>query len=112
MDVSPSDSEAQLLVEVSAWVVEQGFSEGQRDHELVDAAGCPLAVLALAWPTGLQSELSEPVALLLDEPADVFSAAVEHGYRPFTTVEELKSCAHQLGDEAVPAAVELIGHGP
>ncbi len=53
-------------------------------------------MLDLAWPRGLQVELSEPVALLLNEPLDVYQAAVRHGYRPFTRRDELRSYALDL----------------
>jgi hypothetical protein len=41
------------------------------------------AAVALSWPQGLQAELTEPVALLLNEEATI-GIANEAGYRCFT----------------------------
>ena len=61
---------------VNEWVVWQGLPEGEFLYELTDPrSGDAVAVFDLAWPDGLQEELSEPVALLIDEPADVHDAA-------------------------------------
>ncbi len=91
-----SDAEFELLGDVEQWMAERGFDAGQRDYELSLADGSPEAVLDLAWPRGLQPGLSEPVALLIDEPATVFEAAVRHGFRPFTDAETLKGYARDL----------------
>lgn len=49
------------------------------------------AVFDLAWPTGLQEELTQPVAVLLDEGKDVIRLASQAGYRCFTRVQDFKS---------------------
>ena len=53
-------------------------------------SGEALAVFDLAWPEGLQPGLSQPVAILLNEPREVEEAANRAGYCFFTTVEEFK----------------------
>ena len=73
-----------------------GFDNGELNHELVEADGSVVAVLDLAWPRGLQFELSEPVALLLNEPGDVYQVAVRHGYRPFSQASALRAYAIDL----------------
>ena len=45
----------------------------------------------LAWPEGVQSELSEPVAILIDENQDVLVAANRNGYRFFVNKEDFQS---------------------
>ncbi len=45
--------------------------------------GAQLAVLDLVWPNGLQEELSEPVAVLLNEDAAMMSFASQAGFRCF-----------------------------
>jgi len=45
--------------------------------------GAQLAVLDLVWPNGLQEELSEPVAVLLNEDAAMMSFASQAGVRCF-----------------------------
>ena len=41
--------------------------------------------LDLAWPNGIQEELSAPVAVLLDESAEMIALASGAGYRCFTS---------------------------
>ena len=50
-----------------------------------------MAVLDLAWPNGLQEGLTQPVALLIDEPQETIDAVNKAGYRYFTSVDALKS---------------------
>ena len=58
-------------MEVSLWMEEQGLNAGEPYYNLADDTGKQLATTDLAWPDGIQSGLSEPVALLLGEPAEV-----------------------------------------
>lgn len=91
-----SEEEEQLLMATNAWLVEQGLPEGEYLYELADEeTGQPLAIFDLAWPDGLQTELSEPVALLLDEGPEVLSIANAMGFRYFTKVAEFKKYIHQ-----------------
>ena len=60
------------------------------NHELLDDDGNVAAIIDLAWPQGIQSGLSEPVALLLNETADMQAIVSKHGYRYYTSVPELK----------------------
>jgi hypothetical protein len=48
------------------------------------------AVFDLAWTSGVQEELSQPVAVLLNEGSEVLAIASQAGYRCFTSVEEFK----------------------
>lgn len=85
------------------WVVERGLAEGIENYELVDEeTDEALAIFDLAWPDGVQLELTEPVALLLNEPPDVQRVAAERGFRSFTTVDALKAYIETevLEDEA------------
>jgi hypothetical protein len=87
---APTDEEEQIL-ECMEWMAEKGLPEPEVEYELVDEeTGEPRAVLDLAWPSGLQAELSPPVAVLLDEPREIEEAANRAGYRFFTSVDELK----------------------
>ncbi len=83
--------EEQTLAKANAWAVEQGLPEGELLYEVVDeATGEPLALLDLAWPHGLQEGLSQPVALLIDEPRQILEAAQQAGFRYFTDLEGFK----------------------
>jgi hypothetical protein len=48
------------------------------------------AAFDLAWPNGIQEELSQPVAVLLNENSDVVAIASQAGFRCFTSVESFK----------------------
>ena len=86
-----SQEEEQFLIDTNTWVSEQGLPEGEFMFELVNAAGEAQAVLDLAWPNGLQEGLSQPVALLLDEPSETEEAANRSGYRFFTSEGDFKT---------------------
>lgn len=80
-----SDDEEAELESVNKWVAAQGLSEGTLDYDFADPeTGEQRTVFDLAWPTGLQEELSEPVALLLNEDASTISMASQAGFKCFT----------------------------
>jgi len=86
-----SEEERDLLRGCNLWVIHQGLPAGFFEHELVDPeSGEPVAVLDLAWPHGLQRELSEPAAVLLGEGPATLAAANNAGYRYFTSIEEFQ----------------------
>ena len=85
------DDEARQLAACRLWVRELGLADGFADFELVDDESAEaLAILDLAWPDGVQLELTEPVALLLNEPPEVARLAAEHGFRYFTSIQAFK----------------------
>lgn len=82
------EDEEGLLRRCNSWIADQGLPEGELMYELLDSgSGEPVAILDLAWPNGLQEGLSQPVALLLDEPIEVEEAVNRAGFTFFTTVE-------------------------
>lgn len=85
------DEEDTALTTANDWVVSLGLPSGNRDFEHSDSAtGRQVAILDLAWPTGLQQELSAPVAILLNEPSETYVAAVKAGYRCFTNIADFR----------------------
>ena len=86
-----SDDEEEQLRAVNDWIGAQGLPEGAFLYELVDEqTGAPIAILDLAWPTGLQEEYSQPVALLMDESAELLALANARGFRCYTSIESFK----------------------
>lgn len=85
------DDEAKQLDEVDRWLAQLGLGSGEFGFELVNEEGELEATLDLAWPDGIQSGLSKPVALLLNEPREVEEAAGKSGFQFFTTVEDFRS---------------------
>ena len=88
--VADGDEEAALR-DLMEWMGQQGLPDGSFGYELADPdTGEPRAVLDLAWPDGLQLELSEPVAVLLNEGPETLQIANDLGFRHFTSVEAFK----------------------
>lgn len=87
--VGGPDEEAELE-SVRSWLDDHRLPQGEIAYQHRDTeSDLPTVVLDLAWPTGLQEGLSQPVCLLLNESADVVAAASAAGYRCFTTSESL-----------------------
>lgn len=82
--IGSEDEEAQLEV-LNDWVESRGLPRGTMAFDLADpGTGEQLAVLDLAWPNGLQEELSQPVAVLLNEDVATVTLASQAGFRCFT----------------------------
>jgi hypothetical protein len=80
-----SEEEEQTLLDINIWVINQGLPEGELSYELVGNDNDePVAVLDLAWPDGLQEGYSQPVALIIDEDAQVGQLADHAGFLFFT----------------------------
>jgi hypothetical protein len=80
-----SEGEEAELAAINDWVVAQGLPRGELSYDHADPeTGAPAAIFDLAWPNGLQEELSQPVALLLNEEAATITLASQAGYRCFT----------------------------
>lgn len=86
-----SEKEEELLEAINDWVEELGLPRGELSYDFADpTTGEQKAVFDLAWPNGIQEELSQPVAVLLNEGADVISIASQAGYRCFTTPDAFR----------------------
>ena len=83
--------EESLLQALNDWMDERGLPRGQAAYDYADSeSGEQKAVFDLAWPTGIQEELSQPVVVLLDEPASTVVLASQAGFRCFTSIDEFK----------------------
>jgi len=86
-----TEEERQLLERCDNWLVKQGLPSGEFEYELTDEeTGEPLAILDLAWPNGLQEGLSDPVAVLLDEPRETIEIVNRAGFWYFTSIDDFK----------------------
>ena len=87
-----SEEEEEQLNALNDWVEAQGLPRGTLVYDFADpATGEQKAVFDLAWPNGIQEELSQPVAVLLNEGVEMISVASQAGFRCFTSVEEFQS---------------------
>ena len=81
-----TEEEEDRILKFNDWVAEQGLPDGELFFEVADPdTGEALAVLDIAWSNGLQEGLSEPAALILNEPREVLVAANQAGFRCFET---------------------------
>ena len=102
-----SEEEAAELEALNAWVVSEGYAQGQMSWDYVDPeTGEQRAILDLAWPNGVQFELSEPVAVLLDETSELISLASSGGFRCFTSTAAFKAYVGRLGKGDANLAAE------
>lgn len=86
-----SEAEEQSLATLNDWVEAQGLPRGVLSYDFAALdTGEQQAVFDLAWPSGLQEELSGPVAVLLHEGAEVIALASRAGYQCFTSMDAFK----------------------
>ena len=98
------DAERRQLDELRMWMSDRRLPIGEILHEAAGAEG-DVCTFDLAWPDGVQTELSQPVAVLLDEPAEVHEAANNAGFRFFTSIDEFKHYVEtEILGEAADAA--------
>ena len=105
-DIS-GDAEELVLEELQKWVEEQGLPRGILSYDFADfSTGEQKAVFDLAWPHGIQQELSQPVAVLLNEPTEVALLANSAGFRCFTDPTGFKK---YVEDEVLSQATLVYG---
>ncbi len=86
-----SDDDEAAIEALAEWVEAQGLPRGQMAFDYTDPdTGEQIAVFDLAWPDGVQTELSQPVAVLLDEGDETLAIAAKAGYRCFTRTQDFR----------------------
>ena len=89
--IATKDEESRLE-SLNEWVGTKNLPRGEMSFEYTNPdTGEQLAVFDLAWPTGLQADLSEPVAVLLDEGRETLAIAATSEFRCFTREQEFRS---------------------
>lgn len=88
--ITDKEEEAELEA-VNNWMQEHGLPPGIISFEYSDPeTGQQKAIFDLAWPTGVQEELSEPVALAINEPPEILRIGSQAGIRCFTSSQDFK----------------------
>lgn len=82
------EEEENLLAEIAFWMSEHGLSSGERNYVIKN--GEDEVIFDLAWPDGVQTGLSRPLALLLNETDEVYAAANKAGYTYLTNLQDFK----------------------
>jgi hypothetical protein len=86
-----SEAEEEELESLNTWVEEQGLTSGKIAYDFSDPdTREQKAVFDLAWPSGIQEELTQPVAVLLNETAETLAIANQAGFRCFTSIVDFK----------------------
>ncbi len=86
-----SEAEEEELEVLNDWVEAQGLPRGVLAFDFADqVSGEQKAVFDLAWPNGIQEELSQPVAVLINENSETLALASRAGFRCFTATQEFK----------------------
>ena len=86
-----SEEEEAALEALNDWVEQQGLPRGALAYDFADPdSGQQQAVFDLVWPNGVQEELSQPVAVLLNESPETLAVASRAGFRCFTVLEDFK----------------------
>ena len=87
-----SEAEELEIETLNDWVEEQGLPRGQVAFDHADPeTGAPKAIFDLAWLDGLQPGLTGPVAVLLNETAEVLAVANAAGFRCFTAAADFRA---------------------
>ncbi|HMQ87902.1 MAG TPA: DUF262 domain-containing protein [Flavilitoribacter sp.] len=91
-----SQEEEEELEALNSWVEAKGLPPGEISYEISDLEIDSIqVVLDLAWPNGIQEELSEPVAVLLNENSKTIALANQKGYRCFVKTKDFKDYVEQ-----------------
>lgn len=98
-----SEAEEKELEDLNEWMEELGLPRGILGYDCADpATGEQQAVFDLAWPNGIQEELSQAVAVLLDEGEETLAVANRAAFRCFTSIGDFKK---YIGTEILTATV-------
>lgn len=90
-DDNADETEEQEIEKLNDWMEKQGLPRGEVSFDFANPAdGSHMAVFDLAWPDGLQTSLTEPVAVMLDADANVIALASRSGFRCFTAISDLR----------------------
>ena len=88
--ISSEEEEAQLEA-LNTWIESEGLPRGILAYDFADQqTGQQQAVFDLVWTDGIQEELSQPVAVLLNEDAATLAIASQAGFRCFTEVDSFR----------------------
>ncbi|HET8638498.1 MAG TPA: DUF262 domain-containing protein [Acidobacteriaceae bacterium] len=100
-----SDAEETELLALNDWIASQGLPRGELAYDFSDpTTGAQMAIFDLAWPNGLQAELSQPIAILLNEGAAVITLASQAGFKCFTNVASFRRYVEsEVLEEAIHA---------
>jgi hypothetical protein len=84
--INDEEEDAQLE-ELNTWMTAKNLPRGITSFDLTDSeTGRQRAVIDLAWPNGILENLTQPVAVLLNEEPGTVALGNEYGLRCFTSI--------------------------
>lgn len=84
--------EEEKLENLQAWMKENNLPEGEQDYDFADSdTGEQKAVFDLAWTSGIQKGLTQPVAIIIDDSNEILPIASRAGFRCFTSISDFKN---------------------
>ena len=93
------------LLALNDWMVGHGLQPGIVSYGLSDpSTGEETAMLDIAWPVGVQEELTQSVAVLLNGSAEMIAMASSCGYRCFASLDSFK---RYIGNEILGDAERI-----
>jgi len=88
---SSQEEEEKILANLNAWMSDKGLPPGTLSYDFSDPdTGEQQAIFDLAWPNGIQTGLSQPVTVLLNETVETVEIASQAGYRCFRVIDDFK----------------------
>ena len=98
--IASADEEAELIKTMN-WMESMGLPRGEFGYELIGSENDMLAILDLAWPSGIQMGRRQKAALLIDEADDTLEVARSNGYLCFTKLDQLQRYVQKeiIGDD-------------
>ena len=88
--IDDSDNYEAIILEASQFASEHGLSTGETAYEIFNEETGEITVLDLAWPDGLQTGYSQPIALINDEDDATWRTASGADFRVFTSLVDFR----------------------
>jgi hypothetical protein len=95
--VVAAEDDNKPLIDLNQWVVGQGLPAGIFNYQLNNLAGEDQEIVDLAWPDGLQVNLSQPVAIFGNDQNGGPKTAAQAEFRVFTDLDKFKTyISHEI----------------
>jgi hypothetical protein len=83
------EEEESIIKNINEWILSKGLPAGEFQFELIFGEN-KTAIIDLAWPDGIQTGLSKPVAFILNEEKELEEILNKAGFTFYTDSEDLK----------------------
>jgi hypothetical protein len=83
------EEEESIIKNINEWILSQGLPIGEFQYELIFDEN-KTAIIDLAWPDGIQTGLSKPVAFILNEEKELEEILNKAGFTFYTNPEDFK----------------------